>query len=97
MKPVNLNSLNAWRRKSSRSKRDEPPNSKEDGSLPPEFPNNELVDSFSVSDSCSDSREEVYSAFEITVRMVRPTKLGRVGILTSRNNRSVKWQELVTK
>lgn len=50
----------SWRRKSSRSKRDEPPNSKEDGSLPPEFPNNELVDSFSVSDSCSDSREEVY-------------------------------------
>lgn len=34
-------------------------NLKEDGILPPESPNNEQLVSFSVSDSCSDSGEEV--------------------------------------
>ena len=67
------------------SESDEPPHSNEDASLPPESPNNERVDSFSVSDSDSDSEEEVDrdSALE-TMNMIRPTRLGRVRTLTSR-------------
>ena len=65
------------------SENDEPPNSNEDASLPPESPNNEWVNSFSASDSDSDSEEEVDSALE-TMNMIRPTRLGRVRTLTSR-------------
>ena len=65
------------------SESDEPPHSNEDASLPPESPNNERVDSFSVSDSDSDSEEEVDSVLE-TMNMIRPTRLGRVRTLTSR-------------
>ena len=79
LKPVNLNSLIGVERVPSES--DEPPNSNEDASLPPESPNNERVDSFSASDS--DSEEEVDSALE-TMNMIRPTRLGRVRTLTSR-------------
>ena len=79
LKPVNLNSLIGVDRV--RSEIDEPPNSNEDASLPPESPNNERVDSFSASDS--DSEEEVDSALE-TMNMIRPTRLGRVRTLTSR-------------
>ena len=57
LKPVNLNSVNGMERVPSKS--DQPPNSKEEGSLPPESPDNEQVDIFSASDSCSDSGEEV--------------------------------------
>ena len=60
LKPVNLNSLIGVERVPSES--DEPPNSNEDASLPPESPNNERVESFSASDSDSDSEEEVDSA-----------------------------------
>ena len=81
LKPVNLNSLIGVERVPSES--DEPPNSNEDASLPPESPNNERVDSFSASDSDSDSEEEVDSALE-TMNMIRPTRLGRVRTLTSR-------------
>ena len=77
LKPVN--SLIGVERVPSES--DEPPNSNEDASLPPESPNNERVDSFSASDS--DSEEEVDSALE-TMNMIRPTRLGRVRTLTSR-------------
>jgi len=42
------------------------------------------VDSFSVSDSDSDSEEEVDSTLETTLRMIRPTRLGRIRTLTSR-------------
>ena len=65
------------------SESDEPPNSNEDDSLPPESPNNEWVNSFSASDSDGDSEEEVDSALE-TMNMIRPTRLGRVRTLTSR-------------
>ena len=65
------------------SESDEPPYSNEDASLPLESPNNERVDSFSVSDRDSDSDEEVDSALEI-MNMIRPTRLGRVRTLTSR-------------
>ena len=65
------------------SESDEPPYSNEDASLPLESPNNEQVDSFSVSDRDSDSDEEVDSALE-TMNMIRPTRLGRVRTLTSR-------------
>ena len=81
LKPVNLNSLISVERVPSES--DEPPNSNEDSSLPPESLNNERVDSFSASDSDSDSEEEVDSALE-TMNMIRPTRLGRVRTLTSR-------------
>ena len=66
-------------------KSDEPPNSNEDAqfNLPPESPINERVDSFSASDSDSESGEEVDSALE-TMNMIRPTRLGRVRTLTSR-------------
>ena len=56
----------------------------EDVSLPPKSPNNEEVDSFSASDSDSDSEEEVVSVLETTLRMIRPTRLGRIRTLTSR-------------
>ena len=82
LKPVNLNSLKAVERVPSES--DELPNSNEDVSLPPKSPNNEQVDSFSASDSDSDSEEEVDSALETTLRMIRPTRLGRIRTLTSR-------------
>ena len=65
------------------SESDEPSNSNEDDSLPPESPNNEWVNSFSASDSDGDSEEEVDSALE-TMNMIRPTRLGRVRTLTSR-------------
>ena len=81
LKPVNLNSQIGVERVPSES--DEPPNSNEDASLPPESPNNERVDIFSASDSDSDSEEEVDSALE-TMNMIRPTRLGRVRTLTSR-------------
>ena len=82
LKPVNLSSLKAAERVPSES--DEPPNSNEDVSLPPKSPNNEQVDSFSASDSDSNSKEEVDSALETTLRMIRPTRLGRKRTLTSR-------------
>ena len=85
LKPVNLNSMIGVERVPSES--DEPPNSNEDASLPPESPNNERLDSFSASDSDSDSdsdsEEEVDSALE-TMNMIRPTRLRRVRTLTSR-------------
>ena len=71
------------RRRKSPSESDEPPDSNEDASLPPESPNNERVDSFSASDSDSDSEEEVKSALK-TMNMIRPTRLGRLRTLTSR-------------
>ena len=81
LKPVNLNSLIGVERVPSES--DEPPNSNEDASLPPESPNNERVESFSASDSDSDSEEEVDSALE-TMNVICPTRLGRVRTLRSR-------------
>ena len=39
----------------------------------PESPKNEQVDSFSASDSVSDSEEEVELALETTMNMIRPT------------------------
>ena len=66
LKPVNLNSLKAVERVPSES--DEPPNSNEDVSLPLKSPKNEQVDSFSASDSDSNSKEEVDSALETTLR-----------------------------
>ena len=82
LKPVNLNSLKAVERVPSES--DERPNSNEDVSLPPKSPNNEQVDSFSASDSDSNSKEEVDSALETTLRVIPPTRLGRIRTLTSR-------------
>jgi len=82
LKPVNLNSLKAVERIPSES--DEAPYSNEDVRLPPKSPNNEQVDSFSASDSDSDSKEEVDSTLETTLRMIRPTRLGRIRTLTSR-------------
>jgi len=82
LKPVNLNSLKAVERIPSES--DEPPNSNEDVSLPPKSPNNKQVDSFSASDSDSDSKEEVDSTLETTLRMIHLTWLGRIRTLTSR-------------
>jgi len=82
LKPVNLNSLKAVERIPSES--DEPPNSNEDVSLPPKSPNNKQVDSFSASDSDSDSKEEVDSTLETTLRMIHLTRLGRIRTLTSR-------------
>ena len=55
----------------------------QDANLPPESPNNKRVDSFSASDSDSNSKEEVDSALG-TMNMIRPTRLGRVRTLTSR-------------
>ena len=83
LKPVNLNSLMGVEKGPCKS--DEPPNSNEDAqfNLPPESPINERVDSFSASDSDSESGEEVDSALE-TMNMIRPTRLGRVRTLTSR-------------
>ena len=80
LKPVNLNSLKGEERVPSES--DEPPNSNEGVSLPPKSPNNEQVDSFSASDS--DSEEEVDTALETTLGMIRPTRLGRIRTLTRR-------------
>ena len=80
LKPVK-NSLIGIERVPSES--DEPPYSNEDASLPPKSPNNEWVDSFSASDSDSDSKEEVDSALE-TMNKIRPTRLARVRTLTSR-------------
>ena len=54
----------------------------QDANLPPESPNNERVDSFSASDSDSDSKEEVDSTLG-TMNMIRPTRLGSVRTLTS--------------
>ena len=82
LKPVNLTSLKAVERVPSES--DKPPNSNEDVILPPKSPNNEQVDSLSSSNSDSNSKEEVDSALETTVRMIRPTRLGRIRTLTSR-------------
>lgn len=67
------------------SESNEPPNSNEDASLPPESPDNEQADSLSVSDSDSDIdyEEEVDSALE-TQSIIRPTKLGRIRTLSSR-------------
>ena len=80
-KPVNLNSLKGVERIPNES--NEPANSNKDASLPPESPNNELVDSLSSSDS--DPEEEVVdSALETTLSMIRPTRLGRIRTLTSR-------------
>ena len=83
LKPVNLNSLMGVEKGPCKS--DEPPNSNEDAqfNLPPESPINERVDSFSASDSDSESGEEVDSALE-TMNMNRPTRLGRVRTLKSR-------------
>ena len=72
--PVNLNSLIGIERVSSES--DEPPNSNEDASVPPESTNNEQVDSFSDSDS--DSVEEVDSTLLTIMNMICLTRLGRV-------------------
>ena len=44
----------------------------------PGSPKNEQVDSFSARDSVSDSEEEVDSALETTINMMRPNRLGRV-------------------
>jgi len=45
----------------------------------PESPKKEQVDSFSASDSVSDSEdEEVDSALETTMNMIPSTRLGRV-------------------
>ena len=41
-------------------------------------PKQEQVEGFSPSDSVSDSKEEVDSALETTMNMIRPTRLGRV-------------------
>ena len=92
LKPVNLNSLIGVERVPSKS--DEPPNSNEDASLPPESPSNEQVDSFSASDSDTDSEEELNSALE-TMNMIHPTRLGRVRTLTGRMADSCReeWQE----
>ena len=80
LKPVNLNSLKGVESIPNESK--EPANSNEDARLPPESPNNEQVDSFSSSDS--DPEEEVDSALETALSMIRPTRLGRMRTLTSR-------------
>ena len=101
LKPVNLNSLKDEERVPSDS--DKPPYSNEDVSLPPKSPNNEQVDNFSASDS--DLEEEVDSALETTLSIIRPTRLGRITTLTRRMTdvlqvgmtcRNVKWQQLVT-
>ena len=47
-------------------------------------PDNKQVDSFSVNDSDSDSEEEVDSALETALSMIRPIRPGRVRTLTSR-------------
>ncbi|KAL9958519.1 hypothetical protein ACROYT_G035546 [Oculina patagonica] len=86
-----------------RPKSDELPNSNEDASLPLRTPNNELVDSFSASDSDSDSEGKVDSTLETTLIMILPTRLGRIRTSKSddrlpacRNDINVKWQKLVT-
>ena len=80
LKPVDLNSLKGVERIPNES--NEPANSNEDASLPPESLNNEQVDSFSSSDS--NPEEEVEGAFETTLSMIRPTRLGRIRTLSSR-------------
>ena len=59
-------------------------------------PNNEQVDNFSASDS--DSEEEVDSALETTL-MIRPNNNiynEDARLPAGRNDRNVKWQQLVT-
>ena len=51
-----------------------------DVSLPPKSPNNEQVDNFSA----GDSEEEVDSALETTLSVIRLTRLGGIRTLTSR-------------